>query len=144
MQRRAGVAWGELIVPGLSLLLAGLYWLDVHDISRPHLNLVLPRIVLIAIVVCSLPLIAAAVRGRGQSGSGEPLRVTMWRLGMVGLAVAYLVLFALIGFAAASAVFIAAALLYQGVRHPLVIALVSIVGALVLYAAFAYGLAVRF
>ncbi|BAS28030.1 tripartite tricarboxylate transporter TctB family protein [Limnochorda pilosa] len=141
---RRQIAWGEAIVPALTLVLAAIYWIDVHDISRPELNLLLPRPVLLAIAILSLILLGQVVVGRLQGKAGEPIRRTLWRLAFVVLAAGYLRLFGWIGFLPASILFIAATLLYLGVRNAWSILLVSVLGGGAIYAVFAYALSVRF
>src|SRR5690606_39524566 len=123
---------------------AAVYWIDVHDISRPELNLLLPRPVLVAIAVLGLILLGQVAVGRLQGKAGEPVRKTFWRLAFVALAALYLWLFAWIGFLPASILFIAATLLYLGVRNTWSILLVSVLGGGVIYVIFAYALSVRF
>jgi len=136
----------ELILAALIAALAAAYWRAADEVPRSLLRDAvgadgLPKLLAIGLAICAIALAARALWHR-DGHAGLPLRAHLRPLGIPAIGAGYVVLAPIIGYPAAVAALIAAAIFYFGARAPASIAASAILGAAALWLVFAKALGV--
>ena len=136
----------DLLLAALVAALAALYWRAADDLPRSLLSDAvgadgLPKLLAIGLAICAAALAARAL-WRRDGRRGLPLGAHVRPLGIPAIGAGYVVLAPLIGYPAAVAALIAAAIVYFGARAPAAIAASAILGAAALWLVFAKALGI--
>lgn len=136
----------ELILAALVAALAAAYWRAADELPRSLLSDAvgadgLPKLLAVGLAICAAALAARALWHR-DGRAALPLRAHLRPLGIPAIGAGYVLLAPVIGYPAAVAALIAAAIVYFGARTPVAIAASAIMGATALWLVFAKALGV--
>jgi len=136
----------DLVLAALIAALAALYWRAADEIPRSLLSDAvgadgLPKLLAIGLAICAA-LLAARALWRRDRRPAPPLGAHLRPLGIPAIGAGYVVLAPIVGYQAAVAALIAAAIFYFGARAPAAIAASAVLGATALWLVFAKALGV--
>lgn len=136
----------DLLLAALVAALAAVTWRAADALPRSLLSDAvgadgLPKLLAAGLLVCAL-LLAGRALWRPQPRAGLPLAAHLKPLGIPAIGAAYVAIAPLVGYLAAVALLIAAAILYFGARAPRAIAASAVLGATALWLVFAKALGV--